>query len=578
MAYQVKCDDYILYDPRDDALILDNPKVNLEVNTVGEGSFTIHKDHPYYGTLKKLKSVFEVSDDVGVIFRGRMTSDSCDFHNSKFVDLEGAMAYFNDSKVRPYSFPEDWLEDAGYIAAAESGNVVAFFLNWLIDQHNAQTQPFQHFKLGRVTVSDPNNYLSRSDSSYPSTWEALKSKLFDSALGGYLCIRYEADGNYIDYLSEFELTNTQEIAFAENLLDLKSDADASETYSAVIPIGATTETETEDESGITAVDKTTLTIKDLPDGDITDDIVKEGDMIYSRSAVEAYGLIIAPVEKTKWEDVTDASNLLAKSVEFLANDGMMLSDTVEVAAVDLHFTDEQIQSFRIYRNVKVRSTPHGRTGTFQLPKLALDLLNPQNTKITVGSTKRTLTDINSGMESGGIQRIEIIKKDIEDNRSQTVDVKNRLVIQETELINTCNQILMSALETYVETSSFEEFKSTLKGELEVWAGGITGRVTATEQSIKNVDGDLQEKFNTVTKYFTFDINGLTIGKVDNPNKVVIDNDDISILVNNVPVQEFKADGSSLIPILRVTQSLNVLGLQITEDENNINIDYVGVNS
>jgi hypothetical protein len=69
---------------------------------------------------------------------------------------------------------------------------------------------------------------------------------------------------------------------------------------------------------------------------------------------------------------------------------------------------------------------------------------------------------------------------------------------------------------------------------------------------------------------------MTIGQVDNPNKVVIDNDEISILVNGVPVQEFKADGTALIPILKVTTMLNLLGLQITEDATHINCDYVGV--
>lgn len=569
MAYHINCDGYILHDTRDDDLIVSSPKVNLEVNTVCEGSFTIHQNHPYYGKLKKLKSVFEVSDDVGVIFRGRMTKNSYDFNNSTFVDLEGAMSYFNDSKVRPYSFPDDWLEDADYIAAAESGNVIEFFLNWLINQHNAQVEEFQRFKLGKVTVTDPNNYLSRSDSKYPSTWETLKSKLFDSALGGYLCIRYEADGNYIDYLSEFELTNTQKIVFGENLLDLKTDSDATETCSAVIPIGATIETET------TVKNKIIVRIENLPDGDITDDIVKEGDMIYSRSARESYGLIIAPVEKTTWEDVTDANNLLTKSVSFLASDGMMLTETVETTAFDQHFTDEQIQSFRIYRNVIVLSAPHGISRTEPLAKLELDLQNPQNTKITVGSTKRTLTDINSENESDTIQRIESAEKDIEENRTQTTEVKNQMLIQSTELINTFDQILMSALEAYVETSNFEEFRRTLESEFEVWASGITGRVTATEESIKSVDGDLQEKFNQITKYFTFDINGLTIGQVDNPNKVVIDNDEINILVNNVPVQSFRADGTALIPALKVTTMLDLLGLKITADETNINCDYSG---
>lgn len=148
--------------------------------------------------------------------------------------------------------------------------------------------------------------------------------------------------------------------------------------------------------------------------------------------------------------------------------------------------------------------------------------------------------------------------------------------QNTTVLNTAESIILSALERYVETSNYEEFKRTLQTELEVWAGGIGGRVTETEESIKNVDGDLQSKFNTITKYFTFDINGLTIGQVDNPNKVVIDNDQISILVNNIPVQEFKADGTALIPILKITEIMNLLCLQITEDATHINCDYLGV--
>jgi hypothetical protein len=193
--YQVLCDGYPLLDYRDNDLILVAPKVKLAANKVGEASFTIYKNHPYYGNLKHARSVVEISDEIGVIFRGRITGDTVDFDNGKAVDLEGALAYFNDSVVRPFEFPKDVERNTEYIAASKSGNVIQFFLKWLIDRHNEQVQDFQEFKLGRVTVTDPNNYLYRSSTDYTNTWETLKSKLFDSALGGYLCIRYEADGN-----------------------------------------------------------------------------------------------------------------------------------------------------------------------------------------------------------------------------------------------------------------------------------------------------------------------------------------------------------------------------------------------
>lgn len=581
MSYQIRCDNFILDDYRDDELTVLNPMVNLEVNTAGSCSFTIHKNHPYYDKLQKMKSVFEVSDEVGVIFRGRMLDDTVDVYQSKSVNLEGALAYFNDSIIRPFSFPEDFVENSEYVKAAESGNVVKFFLQWLINRHNEQTQTFQRFRLGEVTVSDPNNYISRSSENYASTWDTLKGKLFDSALGGYLCIRYEPDGNYIDYLSDFTLINTQEIVFGENLQSLQSKVSASVTYTAMLPIGADVEEELTGDDGETYTIKRSLTIESIPDGNITDDIVKNGDMIYSKSAVQAFGWVCAPVSESSWDDVTDARNLCNKATATLSGDMSMLSNTMDITALDLHFTDKQIRSFRLYRKVKVRSDLHGQNGTYQLTRLSLNLHSPQSTIITVGKAWRSLVDINTQKETETINRIQTVEKDIAENRTSTIEVYNRLTEQETKMVNTATEIVMSALESYVETGTIEEFRQTLSAELAIWAEGITGRVTAAENRIENVDGDLQAKFNQITKYFTFDINGLLIGALDengkpSPNKVIIDNDEITIMVGNSPVQKFDANGNAMIPALTVSTMLNVLGLQITEDDTHINCDYVGV--
>jgi hypothetical protein len=572
--YQIKCDDYILLDHRDPDLIVTDPKVKLEVNTIGEGSFTIYNKHPFYNKLLKLKSVFEVRDEVGVIFRGRMTDDSHDFYNAKAVDLEGAMGYFNDSMVRPFKYPDDFSDNAEYNSAT---NVVEYFLKWLIDNHNSQVKPFQQFKLGTVTVSDPNNYITRSSEKHDNTWNVLKSKLFDSELGGFLCIRYEEDGNYIDYLSEFTLTNTQEIMFGENLLNLKHDSDASETYSAIIPIGAEVEEETTDEeTGETSTVKHTITIEDLADGNVNSDIVKQGDTIYSKSAVDSYGWIYAPIEKTTWTDVTLATNLLNKGVEYLSSDAQMLIDSVELTAADLHFTDSEIRSFRIYRNVKVKSALHNQDGVYQLTKLEIPLLKPQDTKITVGNTKLSLTSQNAKDNADAIERIEIVEKDIEENRTSVSEVQHQMLIQLTEVLNTSEEILLKALESYVETGSFEQYKETVSTELKVLSDQLNVKVSETIQQIENINGDLQEKYNTITKYFTFDIDGLTIGQVDNPKKIVIDNDDISIMVNNTVVQQFDAEGNALIPSLKVTTLLDMFGYTIDQDEEgNVNCEYTG---
>lgn len=435
--YQISCDGNVLYDPREDDLIVNNPKCALEVNTVGEASFSIYATHKHYGDLQKLRSVFEILQDGQPIFRGRMTDDTKDFDNIKAVDLEGVMAFFNDSIIRPFNFPDDFLEDADYIA---SENKVDFFLGWIIGQHNSQVQPFQQFKKGNVTVADPNNYLSRSSEEHAKTWEVLKTKLFESALGGYLCIRYEADGNYIDYLEDFLLTNPQKIEFGKNLLDLTSESDASETYSAILPLG-----KKKNEIDETSEDSSRLTIEELPDGNLTDDIVKSGDTIYSKSAVEKYGFIYAPVSESTWDDVTEAANLQTKAMNTLIDKGVKLSSTITTKAIDLHLSDDEIEAFRIYKYIEVESAPHDHEGFYKLTRLEIDIHNPQNTVITLGDTQLTMTDINASAKQNAEIKVETIKTEV------TVMFGRDLTKFEKHLLNEVDNIYTSKIQQFAKT-------------------------------------------------------------------------------------------------------------------------------
>lgn len=460
--YRITVDGYPLLDTRDDDLILTDPKVKIEVNRIGEGSFKIFKDHPNFDRLAMLKPVIEVSEKSEVIFRGYMTEHSRDFVNRKEVDIEGVMGYFNDSVVRPFAFPDDWLQSPGYAQASTIGNVVEFFLSWLISQHNEQVSEFQRFKLGRVTVRDPNNYITRSDSTYASTWRVLEDKLFGSALGGNLCIRYEADGNYIDYLAEFEEVNEQGIEYGENLLDFREDTDGTETYSAVIPLGATD-------------DKTSkrLTISSAQgNGNITADIVKKGDLLYSVSAVAAYGLKIAPVEDTTWDDVTEADNLLSRGLEHLETKAVKLSDSIEVVAADLHYTDEEIRSFRIYKKIPVFSLPHGVNDRYDLTRLEIDILHPQNTKITVGETKLTLTESN-GKTQGSVRKLT---KEYATVEMVNAKVEHKVDETDTEKIVSMLNASASVINITADRLSIDStnFKLTTNGTITAKAGQIGG--------------------------------------------------------------------------------------------------------
>ena len=370
--YQLKYKNYILYDPRlaDEKLIVRDPSVKLAVSKAGEMSFTVDAEHPYLSNLRRMSGLVELLDGTFPIYRGRITSDIKDFYGAHKIETEGIMAVLNDSIIPPFNFPEDFTEDAAYKAAAASGNVVEFFFRWILSQHNAQVTAEQQIKPGVVTVSDPNNYIARSSEEYATAMTTISDKLFKSSLGGNLLIRYEDDGNYLDYYAALPLTNTQTVKFAENLLDLSSETDGADIYTAILPEG-----------------KDGLTIGNLPDGDLTDDLVKSGKTIYSKSGVATYGRITRHI---KWGDVTVDTNLRAKAKAALADNGLSMPETITCKAVDLGW-QEGIQHFRVGRMTALVSTPHGYSASYPLMELAPDILDPGNTQITLGATRRTFT-------------------------------------------------------------------------------------------------------------------------------------------------------------------------------------------
>lgn len=397
--YQLKYKNYILYDPRlaDEKLIVRDPSVKLAVSKAGEMSFTVDEEHPYLSNLRRMSGLVELLDGTLPIYRGRITTDTKDFYGAHKIETEGIMAALNDSIIPPFNFPEDFTEDASYKAAAASGNVVEFFFRWILSQHNAQVTAEQQIKPGVVTVSDPNNYITRSSEEYATAMTTISDKLLKSSLGGNLLIRYEDDGNYLDYYAALPLTNTQTVEFAENLLDLSSETDGADIYTAILPEG-----------------KDGLTIGNLPDGDLTDDLVKSGKIIYSKSGVATYGRITRHI---KWDDVTVASNLQSKAKAALSDNGLSMPETITCKAVDLGW-QEGIQHFRVGRMTALVSTPHGYSASYPLMELAPDILDPGNTQITLGATRRTFTGsqidaVRKAEESAGQVRTDLNKK-IED--------------------------------------------------------------------------------------------------------------------------------------------------------------------
>ena len=545
--YQLKYKDYILHDMRlaDEKLIVRDPSVKLAVSKAGGMSFTMDAEHPYLSNLRRMSGLVELLDGTFPIYRGRITSDTKDFYGAHKIETEGIMAVLNDSIIPPFNFPEDFAEDDSYKAAAASGNVVDFFFRWILAQHNSQVSTEQQIKPGVCTVTDSNNYITRSSEEYATAMSTISDKLVESALGGYLLIRYEDDGNYLDYYAALPLTNTQSVEFAENLLDISSETDGTNIYTAILPEG-----------------KDGLTIEAMPDGDLTDDLVKSGLTIYSKSGVATYGRITRHI---KWDDVTVAANLQTKAKAALSDNGLSMPETITCKAVDLGWQDG-IQHFRVGRMTALFSTPHGYSASYPLMELEPDILDPGNTQITLGATQQTYTGAQIDAKRETDERIESTRQEI----SERVDESSSQVIQATQqqitdLQQNVNSIILSALENYVETGDFNSYKEEVSTKLSVLTDQLSIDITKVTERIDNVNGDLQSKYSEITKAFRFTSDGLIIGETGNEILLRLDNDVLQFVRNNTPELQITAEG---VEAMRIKVSILCIGNVVwTEDEN-----------
>ncbi len=238
-------------------------------------------------------------------------------YKSRKITVEGIMAYLLDSRYRPFSY---------------QGDIPEFFES-IIESHNSQVEDFQKFKIGEITVTDPNNYINRSSVEYLTSLEVIESRLIRTH-GGFLIVRYEHDGNYLDYLADMPYTSTQLIEFSVNLADLSQKIDGTSIKTGIIPLGA----KLKDEEGNDTDER--LTIESVNEGK---------DFLIDEQTAAVYGKIFDVVI---WEDVTQASNLLTKAQEYLANNIMFLV-SVDITAVDLNATNDEISARQTHKLKRV---------------------------------------------------------------------------------------------------------------------------------------------------------------------------------------------------------------------------------
>lgn len=524
------------------------------INSIDSFSFSLLPSNVGFNALHEFKTLVSVynTNKNRYDFYGRVLYSNPSMSNSGLikqeVTCESYFGFLCDS-VQEYVDTKNWT--------------VRELLQHIIDVHNSQLESYKHFAIGEVTVTDPNDNLYLGIQR-ENSWETIKKKLIDK-LGGELRLRVVDGVNYIDYLTEIGETRSTEIALSKNMKAIVKEKDPSAYVTRLIPLGSkkTKEVESTDELGNVITEEVEIEERI----DITE--VNNGlNYIDDEQAIEEYGLHLGYVE---FDDVNVPSVLMTKGQKWLAENNKVLVK-YSITALDLSLIGLDIDDYDIGNRHPVKNKLIFVDDIARIIKCNIDVCEETKSTIEVGEMFKTLGDIQAE-QAGKIAAENVIEK-IEGNY-----VTNEKLRQESNAISslinqTAQNIAAMVASEYTSKSEDEAFRQYIESQLSLLANEFTVKFTEINEQVVSVDGDLQTKFNQITKYFTFDIDGLTIGQIDNPNRVVIDNDEISILVNGVVVQSFDSEGKALVPELKITRSIDFFGFLIDQDAaGNVNCEY-----
>lgn len=355
MVYRVLADGIDIFGSDTESSLL-SPSLETELNSAGSLEFTLPPDHPSYDDISLMQSEIDVYEDDDLIFFGRPAEVGIDWNKQKKVVCEGALAYLNDAAIRPHKF---------------EGVLISDVFKYIIAQYNAQVAQNKQFIVGNITITDRYVY---TEFDYDICLSVLISTCIDST-GGYLFLRKEENGIYIDWLAEVPDASDQPVQFASNMLDLNQDTRAEDICTVVLPVGG-------------QVDGANITIAPVNQGS---DILEDSD------AIAKYGRIL---KIQQWNDIIDPQALKDKATEWLAK--QQEDDiTIETDAAELHYIDGSVGAYRIGQLVNVISGPHGVDKEYPILKMSMSL-DSGTKRITLGTPPRKeLTELSGITNSTG---------------------------------------------------------------------------------------------------------------------------------------------------------------------------------
>jgi hypothetical protein len=459
VIYKIKLDGKVLYYPGDRQAAVINPELDLQTGYAGELTLKVPPLNPLYGEIHNRKSMVSVYRGNTEIFYGEVRTREKDRFKNQPVKATGALSFLADSILPQQEWhdisPRDLLDA------------------WL-QLHNNQVEDRKKIYTGVVTIHDSNDSLYRI-TDRENTLEAIRDKLVDR-LGGYLRLRHENDKLYLDWLTiqEYGKYCEQPIQFGENLMDYSETMTADDVITALIPLGAAIEQETDENASEFERLEKNVDITSVNDGK---------DYIYSKEAVENFGWVW---RTEKWDDVSVPANLLKKATEFLTSN-QYESLVISLTAVDLSLFGQDYDSFDIGDRVLCNAIPYGMKKVLPVMEMKIPLQQPDQAQLTLGEnlqqsftdqTSGTFTQIRQETTDAGRVQTEWMKSAIDNLTKQMTGAKGGYKLTEFDENGLwLRDLYMDAPDKNQATNILQINKNGIGGSHNGYAGPYTVGIT-----------------------------------------------------------------------------------------------------
>lgn len=463
--------------------------ISQEVGAINSFSFTIYPNNPGYDILQSRKTKIKaVNEKTGrTEFEGRVLLLSEKMESSgliyKSVTCEGFLGYLCDS-IQPY--------------AEEKTLPLNDFIDWVLENHNAQVEDEKKIYRGDVDVEVAGTGNVTKGLQYQTTYETLKTKLVD-IFGGELEVVNKSDKLYLNYLKQIGETRATSILLGKNMQAAERQVSPINIITRVIPLGAKVKkTETDADGNQTEVEtneRLTLVGYTPPGGtELTSPWIDDEEKI------KALGIVCGTLD---FSDVTEQANLYTKAKNFMQNENRLeLSHTV--TALDLKEAGYDIDSLNCGDSYPVKNNLIGLDETLRVIKKSFDINTPYKGSLTFGDKRATLSSIQKDANKRIEENLEQIRQEVQNVSNNSSMTASQVTSFGSKLVETVEKKLEERYKDVVTTKDLEKLEERISYKTEETAEGLKQTFTTqVKETQTTLEGDVSSRFEKIESYIRY---------------------------------------------------------------------------